>query len=345
MSTATIPHVTLPKTADELKHRGTGFWIAAGTPVNEPYPCTCWYSPCTYDKCPDRMRTEGDALPQGCCGRRRAAQVAEPGFVRPEKGAQRVQEPSGAAARTGVADGGSSGAGDRLEGVRGCDCETPWDPLPPVLLIAAGKDGPIRASVEMPPKLPDVRAAADALINDRGRKREKPWKDGRHVLLPPPIGGRAKTRPCWHAPLDDGTLAVLDTPDETGSGVHCPDCHRNFVNAGAWQLHRGRDPEARWREICKDPASVLCLDSVQVIPARTDLIGRVTASKVGAVTYGAPLLKRVGPDVWGVDAKAPWGPKGPDMSPDEAQSIWQRAQERLAGARWAYGRGMNRGKK
>jgi hypothetical protein len=344
VSTATIPHVTLPKPGEALPGKGPGFWLLAGTPVSEPYPCTCWYSPCTYDKCPDRLRSEGDALPNGCCGRRNAP-VAEPGFVRPPR--QAVQEPTSVPAHTGPREEPRSAASDRHSGARGpflCDCDTPWDPPPPVLLIAAGKDGPIRASVEMAAKLPDVRAAADGLINDRGRRREKPWKDGRHVLLPPPIGGKAKTRPCWHAPLDDGTLAVLDTPDETGSGIHCTDCHRNFLNAGAWQLHRGRDPEARWREVCKDPATVLCLDSVQIIPAQVDLIGRVRApSAVGQVVYGAPLLKLVGPDVWGVDALAPWGAKGPDMTRDEAQSVWQRAQERLMADRWAYGRGHNRG--
>lgn len=346
MSTATIPHVTLPKPGEALPGKGPGFWILAGTPVNEPYPCTCWYSPCSYDKCPDRLRSEGDALPVGCCGHRRAP-VAEPGFVRPPAARQAVQERSSGPTHARVPEEPRSAASERPRGahVALCDCETPWDPPAPVLLIAAGKDGPVRASVEMPTKLADVRAAADALINERGRRREKPWKDGRHVLLPPPVGGKAKTRPCWHAPLDDGTLAVLDTPDETGSGIHCTDCHRNFQNAGAWQLHRGRDPEVRWREVCKDPESVLCLDSVWVIPAQVDLIGRVrSASSVGHVTYGAPLLKRVGPDVWAVDALAPWGPKGPEMTRDEASSVWQRAQERLMADRWVYGRGMNRGK-
>lgn len=346
MATSTIPRVELPKTIDKLPQKGPGFWIIAGTPANEPYPCTCWYAPCSYDKCPDRQRTEGDALPEGCCGRR-AQPVAESGFVpgRPAewKPAQRPVEPSGHPEVPTAAPEALTGELGRVREAFSCDCETPWDPPPPALLIAAGKDGPIRSTVRLAAKVPDVRGLADAALNDLGRRREKPWKDGRHVLLPPQPGARGKTRPCWHAPLDDGTLAVLDTPDETGSGAHCPDCHRNFANAGAWGMHRSRGRHGLGE--CKDPATVLCIDTVEVAPAYTDLVGRLIPSRMRNVTYGAPLLKRTLGGVWSVDPLAPWGVKGPSMTRDEASTIWTRAQEELGRNRWAYGHGHNRERK
>lgn len=346
MSTATIPRVELPKTVDKLPEQKYGHWIIAGTPGSEPYPCTCWYMPCSYDKCPDRQRTEGDALPEGCCGRR-AQLVAESGFLpgRPAewKPAQSAVERSG---RTEVPIRGSETLSGGQEGAReasSCDCETPWDPPPPALLIAASKDGPIRNTVRLAAKASDVRGLADAALNDLGRRREKPWKDGRHVLLPPQPGSRGKTRPCWHAVLDDGTLAVLDTPEETGSGMHCPDCHRNFLNAGAWGMHRSRGRYGLGE--CKDPATVLCIDTVEVTPAYTDLVGRLVASQTRNVTYGAPLLKRTLGGIWAVNPLAPWGGRGPSMTPGEASMIWARAQEALGRSRWAYGRGHNRERK
>ena len=55
---ATIPRVKLPTNINELPEQRYGHWILAGTPGNEPYPCTCRYSPCRWEKCqgplPDR---------------------------------------------------------------------------------------------------------------------------------------------------------------------------------------------------------------------------------------------------------------------------------------------------
>lgn len=333
---STIAHVELPKTAEELPEFRVGHWIAAGTPVTEPYPCTCWYSPCTYAKCPDRLRTEGDALPQGCCGRN-AAPVAEPGFVpgRPadwsQKPAQTAVERSGGTEVPGSPVEGSSGVQGGARGPSSCDCRTPWDPPAPLLMFAATKDGPVTSVVSLPERCPDVRAEGDRVLAENGRERAKPWKDTRHTLLPPEPGQRGKTRPCWSAQLADGTLAVIDTPDETGSGVHCPDCCRDFANAGAYQLHRRRAPQGR--EVCADPATVTVVVRADVEPALVDLVGRVRApSRVVQVHRGAPLLRRGVGGVWATDPKAPWGIDGPPFSPEEASGIWTRAQERLQAA-------------
>lgn len=345
MATSTIPRVELPKTVDKLPEQKYGHWIIAGTPGSEPYPCTCRYMPCHWAKCDDRQRTEGDRLPEGCCGRA-ARPLAEPesGFV-PGRPAEwkPAQRPVGRSAHPDVPTPTPEAPTDELSRAReasSCDCETPWDPPPPALLIAAGKDGPIRSTVRLAAKVSDVRGLADAALAELGRRREKPWKDGRHVLLPPQPGARGKTRPCWHAALDDGTLAVLDTPEETSSGMHCPDCCRNFANAGAWGLHRSRGRYGLGE--CKDPATVLCIDTVEVTPARTDLVGRLVPSQTRNVIHGAPLLKRTIGGVWSVDPLAPWGTKGSSLTPQEASTIWARAQEELGRSRWAYGRGHNR---
>ena len=346
MSTATIPRLE-----DIRKARGDappanlpGHWIGAGTPTWEPYPCVCRYSPCRYEKCDDRLRTEGDALPPGCCGRRSTG-VADDGFAvgRPAdwKPAQKPVERSGV---TGLREDGVSGAGDRLGGAarHACECVTPWDRPPPVLLIAAGKDGPVRESHRLPERVADVRGAADELLGVLGCSRAKPWKDGRHVLLPPDPGSRAKTRPCWHAQLADGRLAVLDTPDESGSGVHCPDCHENFANSGAWELHRRKGRYGLGE--CRKPGTVLMVEHAVVSPPYVDLVGRARPSALEHVSHGLPMLVRGAGGVWRVDPAAVWGAKGCPLSPEEISSVWTRAQEKLgARRRWVFGKGANRG--
>ncbi len=265
----------------------------------------------------------------------RPPQVADSEFVLGRSAlwepAHSAVEPSAHPEIPATAPEAASGGLSRPREASSCDCVTPWDPPAPVLLIATGKDGPVRRSHPLP-KVADVRAAADEALSVLGCRRVKPWRDGRHVLLPPQPGARGKTRPCWHAQLDDGTLAVLDTPDETGSGVHCPDCHRDFHNAGAWGMHRARGRYGLGE--CKDPATVKCIRFTEVTPGRVDLIGRpVAASRLERVTYGAPMLKRTAGGVWSVDPLAPWGVGGPRMTREEASTIWTRAQERLGGAR------------
>lgn len=69
MKQGTIPRVQLARKLTELPPHQINRWVLTGTPVTEPYPCTCRYDPCRYLKCPDRYRTEGEELPWGCCGR------------------------------------------------------------------------------------------------------------------------------------------------------------------------------------------------------------------------------------------------------------------------------------
>ena len=280
MTTPTIPHVKLPTTVNELPEQRIGHWIVAGTPGSEPYPCTCRYMPCRYEKCQDRYRTDGLALPEGCCGRGNAP-VADPGFVKPprqpESAVDTPAHPDVPADPPSPASGGLVPPRESFS----CDCETPWDPPAPVLLIAVDRKGPICGSVALAPKVADVRGEADKALIVLGRRRMVEWKDGRHVLLPPQPGARGKTRPCWHAKLDDGSLAVLDTPDETGSGIHC-ECHRNFSDAGAYQVHR-----RSWLVPCRDPESIFAIES----------------SHIGPKTR---LMKRTIGGVWTIDKTVTW---------------------------------------
>lgn len=348
MSTAAIPRLE-----DIRKARGDnppanipGHWIGAGTPSWEPYPCVCRYSPCTSARCDDRDRPEGDALPPGCCGRRRPV-VAEDGFAvgrpadwskRPESPTERSRGTQGPESRSEGSQGGQRGA----RGALSCECPTPWDAPPPVLLVAAGKDGPVRSTHRLPERVADVRGAADELLAVLGHSRAKPWKDGRHVLLPPEPGARGKTRPCWHAQLDDGRLAVLDTPDDPSAGVHCPDCHENFANAGSWELHRTKGRYGLGE--CRRPGTVLMVRHALVRPPYVDLVGRARPSVLERVEHGLPMLVRGAGGVWRTDPAVVWGAEGCPLSPDEVSSVWARAQDKLGSRkRWSFGRGANRG--
>jgi hypothetical protein len=220
-----------------------------------------------------------------------------------------------------------------------CDCPTPWDPDPPVLLVAETKDGPVKLARPVLVKPgEDVRAAADAVLAELGTRPAKPWKEGRHTLLPPdnPLG-RVKTRPGWAAALADGRHAVVDTPPEKASGVHCGDCHRHFANAGAHQVHK-----ATWDAECKDPAAILAITQVVVEPAGTNLWGRVRASRIVRVEHGVHLMNRGAGAVWSVNREAPWGPSGPPMGGEQVMEFWRRERDRLAALpRWQFGRGHN----
>lgn len=222
-----------------------------------------------------------------------------------------------------------------------CSCPTPWDAEPPALLIAEGKDGPVRQHTPLSAQPgADIRAEAEQLLAQSGRSLVKTWKEGRHALLPPADpASRVKTRPGWVAALADGHYAVLDVPAApAGGGVHCGDCHRSFSNAGAYQVHR-----PRWDVECKDPASIFTVVGTQVEPGRINSGGELVPSRLVRVDRGMPLMKRTIGGVWSVDRLAPWGPSGPPMTPDEAGRFWKAAQDRLVAApRWRFGRGHNR---
>lgn len=79
MKPGTIPRVELPHKQHQMPPYRLGHWVLAGTPSTESYPCTCRYDPCRYLKCPDRYRTEGDALPPACCGRAGHTREADAG--------------------------------------------------------------------------------------------------------------------------------------------------------------------------------------------------------------------------------------------------------------------------
>jgi hypothetical protein len=220
-----------------------------------------------------------------------------------------------------------------------CDCPTPWDPDPPVLLVAATKDGPVQVARQLATKPgQDVRAAADQVLAELGTRTVKPWKDTRHTLLPPadPMS-RVKTRPGWATGLADGRHAVVDVPPDKSAGVHCGDCHRNFANAGAHQVHK-----ARWDAPCRDPAAILAITQVVVEPPGTDSWGRQRLSRIVRVDHGVHLMDRMVGGVWTVNKKAPWGPSGPPMDDTRAMEFWRAAQDKLkANQPWQFGRGHN----
>lgn len=421
MAETTIPRVELPKGGGQIPARPVGHWIAAGTPCDQPYPCTCWYSPCTYERCPDRYRTEGGALPDGCCGRGspvagktpkealeywvgvggypksgkpREKTLSTPGGFKPrdqrttwEKrlptapGApvadsdlwadglddappawdaidevspdhgDELEEPSGYSVPPAAPDGERSEAEERWHAELGrrqavvvaghCDCATPWDVDAPLLLLAKTKTGPVETTWSLPDRPGiDVRAEAELRLREHplGLRPLRAWKDGRHGLLPPTDpGSRTKTRPGWLAPLADGAWAVIDVPDAPrGGGVHCPDCHRDFGNAGAFQAHR----PGRGRG-CVDPASVRLVRHVRLAPGASTT-GPSGSMQIDHVEYGPQLLKRTLAGVWSIDPLAVW-PDGPPMTPEAAMALWRQAQDRLAAApRWRFGRGQNR---
>lgn len=383
--TTIIPHVKLAKTRAELPPYRPGHWLVAGTPAGEPYPCTCWYSPCSYPKCPDQQRTEGAALPAGCCGRgsgvagerteaparhantprsvRQPSRPREtpPSRVAPSRVAEDLWGPpqEDAPPRWDALDEASpvvvetwrpvtpgangdapvrqhSEPAERRSRVEQCECVTPWDPPPPVLLIARAKTGPVVTAVALPGRRSEVRELAEKLLAERGYRPKKDWADGRHVLLPPE--GKLKTRSGFVADLigmdsSEGAYAVIDTPPEQGAGIHCPDCCRHFQNRGAHEVHRQKGDgieRPRWDERCVDPASVRVL-------ARSASISRPTTP--GQPT-GMPMLRRAANGVWSMDPLALWGPDGPPFGPAEAANIHARGTQSLK--RWQFGKGHNR---
>jgi len=418
--TATIPRVKLARTYAELPAARPGHWIIAGTPCDQPYPCICWYDNCTYPKCPDRGRPEGDALPPGCCGRRSVvagertetpargsnthggrsstwkATEAPRRSIRPADLPQRaaggsspvagdlwaapwdaepapwdLDEPDpgpGSPARASPvateipkpAPGHSNGDaasrqhsepsdGRQRSRVEHCVCATPWDPPPPVLLVADTKTGPVRTAIALDLRGPDgdqprqdPRDLAEKLLAGRGYGLKGGWKDGRHTLLPPE--GKLKTRPGFLAEvfnvapgLRESALAVIDTPPEQGTGIHCPDCCRNMANVAAYGMHRKNGNGIdwpRWAERCVDPATI------RVVPRSAGASASISQLTRPGQYDGAPLLKRGPNGVWHLDPLAPWGPGGPPFSPGKAMEIYERGRRELK--RWQFGKGHNR---
>lgn len=210
-----------------------------------------------------------------------------------------------------------------------CDCATPWDADPPALLVAADtKTGTsvVEHFVLSDKPGADVREEADTALELAGHRRVKPWKSARHALLPAP---RGKTRECWSAQLDGGAVAVIDLPPApTGGGIHCANCCINFQNAGAWELHRKRQPNGR--HLCADPASVVLVGHVML------------AQSASHNNRPVPMLKRSVGGVWAIDPLAVWGPDGPPLSPEQAGTIYWDAQRALQARPWRFGQGQNR---
>lgn len=398
--TATISRVKLAKTRSELPPYRPGHWVVAGTPGWLPYPCTCWYSPCNYPKCPDRTRTEGAALPAGCCGgasgshgestEAPARYSNAPGFVRQPSRAREMPPARVVSSRVAedlwgppivdappawdaldevspvvvetwrpappdtnedvpVRQHSEPVEGRRRSRVEHCRCPTPWDPPPPVLLVAETKTGPVRMAIAL--DLPrdgeqvDLRGHAEKLLAVRGYGLKGGWKDGRHALLPPE--GRLKTRPGFLAEvfnvapgLRESAFAVIDTPPEQGTGIHCPDCHRDWQNVSAYGMHRRKGNGIdwpRWAERCVDPGTI------RVVPRSPGSAGgpaSISRRSSPGQYDGAPLLKRGTDGVWHLDPLAPWGLGGPPFGPAKALEIYERGRREIK--RWQYGRGHNR---
>jgi len=194
-----------------------------------------------------------------------------------------------------------------------CDCPTPWDPPPAVLLVAETKNGPVRQAIALDCPRHEAREHAIKALADVGWEPAKPWRDGRHTLLPPP--GKLKTRPGLVADLvgpdNSRAYGVVDLPAEESPGVHCIDCHLSFSSNVAYQLHR-----PSWMRPCSEP------------------------SKVVTVLHGSPMLLRDPAGLWRTNPDAVYGPGGAPVSRGRANDIWERATRELK--RWRFGKGHNR---
>jgi hypothetical protein len=327
--TATIPRVKLPRAFKDLPPYRPGHWILAGTPAGQPYPCVCWYDNCNYPKCPDLGRTEGLALPPGCCGRASGShgERTEPAARyasgnrgpsptwRPKGSLPQSLTPAGSSRRAcprhsalrwpafwsapwdreppawdalddpeppedgpdeaspfateelgpvlGHADGDAalgqhSEPSDGLQQARNriwadqCDCPTPWDPPPAALLVADTKTGPVRKSVALDGPRPESRERAEQALAALGWRLAKPWRDGRHTLLPPE--GKLKTRPGLVADLvgadNSRAYGVVSLPPRSPRGQHR--CHQIVLIM--WPiLHR-----PSWMRPCHGPSADHC---------------------------------------------------------------------------------------
>jgi hypothetical protein len=67
--TASTPMMTTPAPASTPERAPLGWWIIAGTPITDPYPCRC-NPPCRTrgeKTCPCMGRTDVDNVPETCC--------------------------------------------------------------------------------------------------------------------------------------------------------------------------------------------------------------------------------------------------------------------------------------
>jgi len=221
-------------------------WIGTGTSIYEPYPCTCRYNPCRWDRCHDRTRTDNAHLPDHCCGsqtnqRRRAQGEAEaaapPGWVRPQA-ARRPPRPAPAARPPRPAP-----LADDL-----------WGPAPalePVPVYWGAVDEP-------PPEPDDVSEGADPYRGTPEPTRQTPVAAEvlRATPVRAPAAGRAPDCDCrtpWDPPPP--TLLIACSPKQDGKvrqrwelPARVPQGHRllaeailigdSYMLAGEWEQKR-----------------------------------------------------------------------------------------------------------